>query len=186
MQLSDYSANFPGVNVIGGGMPGESLVVIRGFAVNHQCNVRSLLPRRHTDWTEWTLGICSCGAALDLLPYDLERLEVQRGPQGTLGGAGAEVGSIKYVLYPPTPVSSRHGSVRTSARSTMAPHPGGSVRAMVNVPLVDGQLAVRARPTTATRRDTSTTSTPEPRPSTCCANTAGALARYGGHRTRYR
>ena len=39
--------------------------------------------------------------ALDLLPYDIDSIEVLRGPQGTLYGAGAMGGLIKYVMKKP-------------------------------------------------------------------------------------
>ncbi|MFR0656931.1 TonB-dependent receptor plug domain-containing protein, partial [Pantoea sp. SIMBA_079] len=38
---------------------------------------------------------------LDLLPYDISRVEVLRGPQGTLYGAGAIGGLLKYVTRSP-------------------------------------------------------------------------------------
>ena len=142
-QLSDYSAYLPGVSVVGGGSPGESLVVIRGIAsiTNASSMVYYLddIPIGPTG--HWGF---SCCAALDLMPYDLERLEVQRGPQGTLGGAGAEVGSIKYVLYSPSTseFQARIGADISAIHG--AGDPGGSVRAMVNVPLADDRLAVRA------------------------------------------
>jgi iron complex outermembrane recepter protein len=142
-QLADYAIYLPGISAVGGGSPGQSLVVIRGIAsITNASSVVYYLddipigPSGH-----WGF---SCCAALDLMPYDLERLEVQRGPQGTLGGVGAEVGSLKYVLYPP---SASESEVRIGADvSTIrgASEPGESVRAMVNAPIVNGELAVRA------------------------------------------
>jgi iron complex outermembrane receptor protein len=142
-QLLDYSANLPGVNVIGGGMPGASGVAIRGISpLSQNASVAFYLDDVPIGASgRW--GYAG-GTALDLLPYDLERLEVQRGPQGTLGGAGAEIGSIKYVLNPP---DAREFEVRVGADvSTIhgASEPGESVRALVNVPIVDDLLAVRA------------------------------------------
>ena len=83
--------------------------------------------------------------ALDLLPYDLERLEVQRGPQGTYGAAGAEIGSIKYVLNPPdaSEFEARVGA-DVSTIQHGASRAGCPVRAMVNAPIIDDLLAVRA------------------------------------------
>lgn len=142
-QLSDYAAYIPGVTAVGGGAPGESLVVIRGVAsITNASSVVYYLddipigPTGH-----WGF---SCCAALDLMPYDLERLEVQRGPQGTLGGAGAEVGSIKYVLNPPN-VSEFQARVGADISTIHgAADPGGSVHAMINAPMLDDQLALRA------------------------------------------
>ena len=142
-QLSDNVAYIPGVTAVGGGAPGESLVVMRGVAsITNASSVVYYLddipigPTGH-----WGF---SCCAALDVMPYDLERLEVQRGPQGTLGGASAEVGSIKYVLNPPnvSEFQARLGADISTIRG--AADPGGSVRAMVNAPILDDQLAVRA------------------------------------------
>jgi iron complex outermembrane receptor protein len=143
VQLSDYSANLPGVNVLGGGMPGASGVAIRGISpLSQNASVAFYLDDVPIGASgRW--GYAG-GTALDLLPYDLERLEVQRGPQGTFGGAGAEIGSIKYVLNQP---DAREFEVRVGADvSTIhgASEPGESVHAMIDAPIVDDLLAVRA------------------------------------------
>ena len=80
---------------------------------------------------------------LDLLPYDLERVEVWRGPQGTLTGADSFGGLIKYVFKPPSlsAFEARFGADVDTIHG--ASKPGASVRAMVNAPIVDNQLALR-------------------------------------------
>jgi outer membrane receptor protein involved in Fe transport len=142
VQFSDYSANLPGVNVIGGGMPGASGVAIRGvsplvLATSVAFYVDDVPIGASGRW-----GYAG-GTALDLLPYDLERLEVQRGPQGTFGGARAEIGSIKYVLKPPdmSGFEARVGADVSTIHG--ASEPGESVRAVVNSPLIDDVLGVR-------------------------------------------
>jgi len=143
VQLSDYAANVPGLNVLSGGMPGASGVAIRGVSPLAQATSVAFYLDEVPIGASGRWGYAG-GTALDILPYDLERLEVQRGPQGTFGGAGAEIGSIKYILNPPdasqfearvgVDVSTIHG----------ASEPGETVRALVNAPIIDGLLTVRA------------------------------------------
>ena len=81
----------------------------------------------------------------DTLPktFDLERVEVLRGPQGTLFGAGSEGGTVRYILTQPSLTKSG-----VYARSEVAFTEGGdpSYEAGVagGIPLVDGVLGVRA------------------------------------------
>ena len=143
VQLSDYAANVPGLNVIGGGMPGASGVAIRSVSPLVLATSVAFYLDDVPIGSSGRWGYAG-GTALDLLPYDLERLEVQRGPQGTFGGAGAEIGSIKYVLNPPdaSRFEARVGADVNTIRG--AAEPGESVRAMVNAPIIDGLFAVRA------------------------------------------
>jgi iron complex outermembrane receptor protein len=80
----------------------------------------------------------------DLKVFDLERVEVLRGPQGTLYGAGAMSGTIRLITRKPDleQISASSG-VDMSGTSGY----GGfnyNIRQMVNLPIIDGILAVRA------------------------------------------
>ena len=50
------------------------------------------------------------GFSGDFDTWDLQRVEVLRGPQGTLYGAGSEGGLLKYVTNPPDPTQGCRGS----------------------------------------------------------------------------
>jgi len=54
-------------------------------------------------------------ALIDVMPLDLERIEVVRGPQNTLFGRGSFAGAIQYVPRAPTsmPGGSWHGAIGT-------------------------------------------------------------------------
>ena len=143
-QLSDYSAYLPGLNLSVTGVPGESLVQLRGIGPsNNLLNVGYYIDDTPIGPT---MGMTDDldGISLEPIPYDLERLEVQRGPQGTLGGQGSETGMIRYVLNEPnlSGFEARAGADVSSTRH--AGHPGSSFQGMVNVPIIDDVLAVRA------------------------------------------
>lgn len=74
--------------------------------------------------------------------YDLQRIEVLRGPQSTLYGATAEGGLIKYVTNPPD-VTKYSGALEGGIAGATAGSLGGSTKGFVNVPFWDGKAAVR-------------------------------------------
>jgi iron complex outermembrane recepter protein len=75
-------------------------------------------------------------AAGDFDTWDLERVEVLRGPQGTLYGAGSEGGLLKYVTNPPDPA--KFSSAFELGDQDVAHGENGlSYKAMVNLPVTD-------------------------------------------------
>ncbi|MFA7439725.1 MAG: TonB-dependent receptor [Sphingomonadaceae bacterium] len=74
--------------------------------------------------------------------YDLQRVEVLRGPSGTLYGLGSLGGTIKVLTNDPD-LYETEGSVRVSGAATSGGEPNGSGDLMLNAPLIPGKLAVR-------------------------------------------
>ena len=74
--------------------------------------------------------------------YDLNRIEMLRGPQGTLFGSGAMGGTVRLITNQPDPTG-YHGSFESAVSNT----DGGSLNhndnLMVNIPLVKDTLALR-------------------------------------------
>ena len=81
-------------------------------------------------------------AVIDPDLYDLNRIEVLRGPQGTLFGSGAMGGTVRLITNQPDPTG-----YHASGESILSGTDGGGFNhdnnVMVNVPLVDDKLALR-------------------------------------------
>ena len=78
----------------------------------------------------------------DFDTYDLARVEVLRGPQGTLYGASALGGVMKYVPNAPS-TEAFEGSVQAAAEDVKDADTGFAFNGMLNVPIGD-QFAIRA------------------------------------------
>lgn len=74
--------------------------------------------------------------------YDLNRVEVLRGPQGTLYGSGSMGGTIKLITNQPDP-DHYSGSVTIDGSGTEGGGPNYGVSGMVNLPLVEDKAALR-------------------------------------------
>ena len=83
------------------------------------------------------------GQTPDLKVYDLERVEVLRGPQGTLYGAGSMAGTIRFITAKPS-TTSNFGTFEATGSGTQHGSASYSVRGMINIPLINDQLGVRA------------------------------------------
>ncbi|NIJ21045.1 outer membrane receptor protein involved in Fe transport [Sphingomonas naasensis] len=140
-QLTDYAAYVPGLQVDNNGSPGRSTLSLRGVApIGPSATVGVYLD----DAPIGSSGIYNRAQSfsLDLLPYDIERLEVLRGPQGTLYGASSIGGLLKYVTVQP---DLQRLSVRASGEAFTVAHGddmGWAASAMVNIPIVSDTLAV--------------------------------------------
>jgi iron complex outermembrane recepter protein len=83
------------------------------------------------------------GRNLDIYAADLERIEVLEGPQGTLFGAGAQAGVVRYITNKPK-LDVTEGNVEASYGTTAGGADNSSATAMINLPLIPDILAVRA------------------------------------------
>lgn len=79
----------------------------------------------------------------DASAYDMERVEVLRGPQGTLYGANAQNGVVRVLTANPD-LNEFEAKVRTSYSSTTDGGDNYRGDMAVNVPLIQDKLAVRA------------------------------------------
>ncbi len=139
--ITDYAAYIPGLNVSSGGSPGQTTITMRGIAPVGPGAVVGFYVG------DTPLGSSSnYGSAreygLDLMPYDVERIEVLRGPQGTLYGAGAMGGLLKYVLREPELTQLQASAGIETSTTSDADDPGWGVRAGLNVPLIAERLAL--------------------------------------------
>jgi outer membrane receptor protein involved in Fe transport len=81
--------------------------------------------------------------ALDVGLFDIERVEVLRGPQGTLYGASSMGGVLKYVTRTPS-LTDFGGSAQIGIADTRSGAMSYDGSAVLNAPIVDDKAAVRA------------------------------------------
>lgn len=139
--LSDYAALVPGMQVQNAGSPGLTSVSLRGIsALSSGATVATYIDEVPVG----SSGIYQ-GAnilMLDLLPYDISRVEVLRGPQGTLYGAGAVGGLLKYVTLEPN-LSATEFRFGAGLRSVAGGDEGWNARFGASLPLQEDRLGLR-------------------------------------------
>ena len=79
----------------------------------------------------------------DLKLWDVDRIEVLRGPQGTLYGNGSMGGAIRVLSKRPD-LNAYSAAEESYGAATQNGNPSWGVSGMLNVPVVEDRLAVRA------------------------------------------
>jgi iron complex outermembrane recepter protein len=139
--FQDYVGTVPGLNMSTFGGIG-SQIVIRGLSAGLQAvNPGAAIYLDDTPYSVQGYFAGSYGSAPNLDTYDMSNIEVLKGPQGTLYGADALGGLLKYVTNAPDP-SGFAASVMAGTSTVYNGGVGFDVHGMVNIPLTD-DLAVR-------------------------------------------
>src|ERR1700730_3046944 len=137
--FSDYAAMVPGLSLTSS-QPGLTRLTLRG---QNSGGVGSTVAVYMDESPFGSSNALLNGSIIsgDFDTWDLQRIEVLRGPQGTLYGANSEGGLLKFVTT--APVLGRFaGEVEASGESVAHGGKGGDIRAVVNLPLGD-KVALR-------------------------------------------
>jgi outer membrane receptor protein involved in Fe transport len=137
---TDFAAEVPGL-AIESVDPGRNRVILRGENVG---SAGATIATTVDDIPFFMSGSQSNGAffSANIDTYDLQRVEVLRGPQGTLYGASAEGGLIKYVTNAPN-LNAYEGAVSVGGESVDGGQAAGFAKGVVNIPFWDNQAALR-------------------------------------------
>ena len=82
------------------------------------------------------------GRNLDVYAADLERVEVLEGPQGTLFGAGAQAGVVRYITNKPK-LDKFSANLNAGYAVTAKGGPSSNFDLMLNVPVITDKFAIR-------------------------------------------
>ena len=132
--LEGVAANVGGFTVQNLG-PGQSQVAMRGISagqvVRDQPGVKEQVG---VYLDESTISLSLFTPEIDL--FDMSRVEVLRGPQGTLFGSGSLSGTVRYITNQPA-IGVRDGVGEFSLSSIDDGDVGGGAKVAVNVPIGD-------------------------------------------------
>lgn len=141
--FADYVKYLPNVTTSSEG-PGNTTIVMRGVsdgALNGtSVNTIGSFPNVALYLDDQSAA--QPGANLDIYAVDLQRMEVLEGPQGTLFGAGAEAGVVRYITNKPD-LYATEVNVDSGYGVTAHGDPNSNVNAVFNWPIIDGKLAAR-------------------------------------------
>jgi outer membrane receptor protein involved in Fe transport len=142
--FDDYIKYLPNVTSASNG-PGQSEVFMRGLSAGSQPSQGSGSTGL---WPNVAIYLDNQSGQLpnrnlDVYAADLNRIEVLEGPQGTLFGAGAEAGVIRYITNEPK-LNVTEGNVKAGYGVTAHGDPNSDVTAVLNLPLIADTMAVRA------------------------------------------
>jgi iron complex outermembrane receptor protein len=132
--IEDVSRNVAGLSVQNLG-PGQSQVGIRGISAGKiDRDLAGVKEQVGVYMDESVISLSLFTPDLDL--YDLNRVEVLRGPQGTLFGSGSLAGTVRYISNQPD-LSDGYGDFEVGISTISDGGDGGFIRSMFNVPLGD-------------------------------------------------
>jgi iron complex outermembrane receptor protein len=134
----DIAGQIPGLSVQDLG-PGDKKYVIRGINSTGDSTAGIYYGEAVISGSNADDG---GGFQSDIRLYDLDRIEVLRGPQGTLYGASSMSGTIRFVPKSPD-LNSLGGYLTMEGSETSHASGNYNFNGAINLPIIDGVLALR-------------------------------------------
>ena len=135
--IKDMQYAIPGLSITNN-QPGQDRVQIRGASTG----VGLGLPTVGRYMDEVSVSHDATQRALDIPLLDIQRVEVLRGPQGTLYGAGSIGGTIKFISNSPD-LKEASRSLGVGFSSIDGGSEGHELNGVFNVPIIEDKMAVR-------------------------------------------
>ncbi|SHM61199.1 Outer membrane receptor proteins, mostly Fe transport [Duganella sacchari] len=140
--LSDIARQAPGLTVVSSG-PGQNILIVRGISsvagtagtVGYYLDDTPIAASSNA-------SLLSLRGLIDPAIFDIARVEVLRGPQGTLYGSSSMGGTVKYVSTQPD-LNQRSGKASVVLSHTQDGGWNKEGNASINVPLSDSVAALR-------------------------------------------
>ncbi|HXL27397.1 MAG TPA: TonB-dependent receptor, partial [Chthoniobacterales bacterium] len=137
--LEDLGRETPGLTIVSEA-PGQNAITLRGLSGNNTVGF-------YLDDTPLSIGIGNAvqptNFDMDPALFDLDRVEVLRGPQGSLYGASSFGGTVRYITNQPN-LSEEHVTAKLTASDTEGGGFNEEVDGLINQPIIPGNLGVRA------------------------------------------
>lgn len=137
-QFEDYAAQTPSISFVSAG-PGTQTFVMRGVSDGSNPNYAN---EATTAYLVDDMSMNFEGGTPDLHLYDIERIEVLNGPQGTTFGAGAMAGALRFITNKPD-ASAFSGGIDTDVGKIDGGTHNGTIEAFVNIPIIQDWTAIR-------------------------------------------
>jgi iron complex outermembrane recepter protein len=138
VSFDDYAQKVPSISFISVG-PGTQVFFMRGVSDGSNPNYAN------TSATGFFLDDSSLswfGVQPDLHLYDIQRIEVLNGPQGTTFGAGSMAGAVRYITNKPD-VSAFSAGADLDYGKIKGGQDNQTYEGFLNLPLIDGKLGLR-------------------------------------------
>jgi iron complex outermembrane recepter protein len=140
--MRDYLTKEPGVSFVSGGA-GVDQITMRGITTGNDISPTVGVYVDEVPFGSSTIYGLGAQLALDMSLLDLNHIELLRGPQGTLYGAGAMGGLLKYVTNEPDSEGGISGHAGVMLSGTEHGSLNHTESAVVNVPIKQDVAALR-------------------------------------------
>lgn len=139
-RFEDLARSVPGLT-LNQGEKNRATFVIRGISTNSGINSTQDPASVYIDDMLVTDSYAA-SVTPDLRLFDINRVEVLRGPQGTLFGSGSLSGTVRVITNQPD--TSQYESAVRAGIATTDGALGYNLDGMINAPLANGRAAIRA------------------------------------------